>query len=885
MQPIRRSLGPLPCAALLAALGGGLVAAGNAPATAPVDPLAGATTFSLPNGLTVVLRRDASHPVVAVQMLYRVGARNETIGITGIAHYVEHMLFRGTEHFGLADITGVIERAGGEWHGYTTLDCTTYFEAAPKDLLPTLLQLEAERMHAARMAPDEVEPERGAVFQEYRGYQLDPRSDLFDATTALLFQQHPYRNNTMGWESDLAGITHADLVDFYRRHYGPRNAVLAIQGDLDEAAAHAAVEEVFGAIPPGGDDTTIRTVEPPLEGPRRLTLLRPGATPALQISFLAPAPSQPEGFAALLVLDAILGDAPGLSFYRHSGDLGTGAEAPAGSPLGRLAASGLVEEAGASIVPTLYPYHFSLYASGFEPAKSAAAEAALFDALAEAADGTTTAEVESARRRIAAADLLETDSYVEKAHEMAYWTAIGGTDLRTRVRRAIDGVGADDVKSAAARLVPARAAVGLVLPAARPGGQAAVSVPAAEERPARTPARTPAAPAGSKGATHPQTATLNLGGGARAIVDAQPQASTFVLRFAVAARRGAVLANEEDLARTLLPFGARLDVTTPGSEPFAARDTLRIAVSGPAAVFDASLATLLTHGLKIQVPKGAAAAIDPESAASPMRRGLAYLDLATAGGRTATTSAPAPATADPGLPAGPFLALVGPFDPGSVKDRLASLAAAARPAPPATRRAAGAGLRPGRDASSIPDVPQGALLLAVPGDADATAQEAVAWILHHNYSGRLGARAIAQMGLVYDMDSESIRRGVPLVWFGMGADPAALGRLEEAMLAELDRARRDITDEEIAAFKSYAAGRLAVRRADPEQAARLWLETLLRGDDDRAPARDAARAAKLSHQEVAAAAERMLDPSLRRVIVVGRTPAPARKIDAPTENK
>jgi len=189
------------------------------PEAAPpgADPLAVATAFTLDNGLTVVLRAEPAHPVVAVQMLYRVGARNETIGLTGIAHYLEHMLFRGTDHFGLADVTGVIERAGGEWHGYTTLDCTTYFQAAPKETLGTLLRLEAERMVAARMAADEVEPERGAVFQEYRGYQLDPRSDLFDATTALLFEQHPYRNNTMGWESDLAGITHADLVAFYRR--------------------------------------------------------------------------------------------------------------------------------------------------------------------------------------------------------------------------------------------------------------------------------------------------------------------------------------------------------------------------------------------------------------------------------------------------------------------------------------------------------------------------------------------------------------------------------------------------------------------------------------------------------------------------------------------
>ncbi len=846
----------------LGALGAFLLAASPAP-EAPGDPLAGAESFTLPNGLTVVMRRDEVHPVVAVQMLYRVGARNETIGITGIAHYVEHMLFRGTEHFGLADITGVIERAGGEWHGYTTLDCTTFFEAGPREMLATLLRLEAERMHAARMAPDEVDPERGAVFQEYRGYQLDPRSDLFDATTALLFQQHPYRNNTMGWESDLAGITHADLVDFYRRHYGPKNAVLAIQGDFDPAAARAAVEEAFGPIPPGGDDTTIRTVEPALQGPRRLTLLRPGGTPALQLSFLAPAPATPKEFAAFLVLDAILGNAAGLSFYRHSGDLGTGAAAPSGTPLGRLVDAGLVEEAGASLVPTLYPYQFSLYASGFEAAKSASVEAALFDALAEAADSVTAADVEAARRRIAAADALETDSYVEKAHEMAYWTAIGGLDRRAAVRRAIDAVTADDVKEAAGRLVPARAAVGLVLPVAR--GTAGASVPAVEERPKRAAAARHASPvplAGSKRAARPALTTLGLGGGSRAIVDARPADATFVLKLAVAAPRGTTIAGADDLARALLPLGASLDIASPGAgAAFAARDTVRVTVAGPATAFDETLGALQARGgFKLHAPKGAGG--DPESITSPMRRGLALLDRATSG------SAPA------ALP-GPFAVLVGPFDSAAVKDRLAALVTGLRPptAAPASRRGAtgaSGALAAGRETSSIPDIPQGALLLAIPGDADAAAQEAVAWILHHNYSGRLGVRAIAQLGLVYDMDSESVRRGAPLVWFGMGADPSALPKLEEAMLAELDRARGDIGDEEIAAFRSYASGRLAVRSADPDQAARLWLDALLRGEDDGGPRRDDERAAKLTRKDVAAAAQRMLDPSRRHVVVIER---------------
>src|SRR6185503_15991501 len=155
-------------------------------------------------------------------------------------------------------------------------------------------------------------------------------------------------------------------------------------------------------------------------------------------------------------------------------------------------------------------------------------------------------------------------------------------------------------------------------------------------------------------------------------------------------------------------------------------DTLRVAVSGPAAVFDEALGMLLARGLRIQAPKRSGPA-DPESIASPMRRGLALLDRAASSGAVSAA------------PPGPFAVLVGPFDSGAVRERLAALAAGWRPpgAPRAARRGAAAGLAAGRNTSSIAGIPQGALLLALPGDADAATQEAVAWILHHNYSGRL----------------------------------------------------------------------------------------------------------------------------------------------------
>ena len=834
--------------------------------------LAGTTTLTLDNGLTVVLRPDHERPVVAVQMLYRVGARNEPTGITGIAHFVEHMLFRGTPRFGLADVTGVIERAGGEWHGYTTLDCTTYFEAAPRDLLPTLVALEADRMHAARMAPDEVEAERGAVFQEYRGYQLDPRSDLFDAVMALLFLQHPYRNNTMGWESDLRSITHADLVAFYRRYYGPRNAVLAIAGDFDPRETERLVRDAFAAVPAGGEDTSLRTVEPDPQGPRHLTLIRPGARPAVEISFPAPPPSRPHEFAAFLVADALLGKARGLSFLRHSGDLGSGAAAPAGSPLAELVDRGLVEEAGAALVPTLYPYAYSIFATAEAGRGTDAIEEAVFATLRRL-ENSDDAAIEAAVRRIRAADLVETDSPVETAHEMAYWTALGGLDRRDAVLQALDGTTHAAVHAALRTLVPKRAAIGWVLPdeaagqparestgsgAARstaPASAAADSSPGSTARELAAPGRAPA----------DRVETVPLPGGGRAIVDARPRTRTFTLRLALPA---GAWEDDADLGRRLESQGIAFDASA-GEGSFADRGVAQLAAAGPAeaigSVLDA-FAAALQGAPKPAIPAKA----ENDLPLSPTARAYALLGHATndsSGGASRGAVATAPRWA---------LAVVSASDEKALRPWLRRLGgamevrlAAATAGSPSSRS-----LRPGRERSDVPGLVQGRLLIAVPGDADPVVQEAVAWILHHNYSGRLGVKAIAELGLAYDMDSESVRAPLPLVDFVVGADPEALDRLEQALSTECDRARGDIAEAEVAAFRSYARGRLAVRLADPAQAARLWLRVLRDGGDAGQPERDAVRAERLTRDEVAAAASRMLDPARRSLIVIGRSAPP-----------
>jgi predicted Zn-dependent peptidase len=226
------------------------------------------------------------------------------------------------------------------------------------------------------------------------------------------------------------------------------------------------------------------------------------------------------------------------------------------------------------------------------------------------------------------------------------------------------------------------------------------------------------------------------------------------------------------------------------------------------------------------------------------------------------------------------VAVVSPFAARGVKPWLVRLAGAAgtiegRDAA-SPQVAARASFLPGRRTATLDAISQGRLLIALPGDDDAAAQEAVAWILHHNYGGRLGAKAIGEMGLVYEMESESARRGAPLLYVTMGADPAELARLDSALRALLDRSAGAVTPQEVADYRQFAAGAPIVRLADPVKAARLFCSALLRGEDDTAPSAAAGRATQLSDDRVMSAARRMLDPSRRLTIVVDRSPTAPR---------
>ena len=158
------------------------------------------------------------------------------------------MAFRDTQNFPDTEVVSRIYAVGGEWHAYTWLDQTTYFETLPSQYLELALKIEADRMARLLIPGDQVEAERGAVLAELHGYENDPASLLHDAVLMVSFLQHPYRNNTIGWESDVESIQHADIVSFYERFYQPANAVLVVVGDVSRTEVEAKVKELFGGL-------------------------------------------------------------------------------------------------------------------------------------------------------------------------------------------------------------------------------------------------------------------------------------------------------------------------------------------------------------------------------------------------------------------------------------------------------------------------------------------------------------------------------------------------------------------------------------------------------------------------------------------------------------
>ena len=434
MRPI---LPALAIAALLPLGAAGATAVAPAASVPDADRIVSRT---LDNGLQIIVWPDHDIPNVSYYTYYKAGGRNEYPGITGLAHYFEHMMFNGTAKRAPGSFDREMEAAGGSNNAWTSADLTAYTNWFPRQALETIFDLEADRMGQLDFDPKVVESERGVVHSERR---LRVDSDNFGALReqmqATAYLAHPYQFPVIGWPSDIEKWSIDDLRDFYTTYYAPNNAVLVITGDVQPAEVFALAEKHLAPLPRQPEPRQVTTVEPQQQGERRLVIEKPGA------------------------------QAPLLVQAYHTGVRAADAEAPALDMLLAILSRGdssrltqrLVEREQLAVDVGSYAH------KGFDPGllwvyavlppggDLARAEAVLDDELARIArDGVSAAEMAKARNLLLAQFWRGMATINGKASALASHQVFHG-DWRAMlgVPAALEAVAARDVQALAARIL------------------------------------------------------------------------------------------------------------------------------------------------------------------------------------------------------------------------------------------------------------------------------------------------------------------------------------------------------------------------------------------------------------------------------------------------
>jgi zinc protease len=263
------------------------------------------TRHVLDNGLSVLVQEMHHAPVVSLWLWFRVGSRNEVPGITGISHWVEHMMFKGTARVPKGELDRLISREGGYSNALTWYDWTAYFVTLPAPRIGLALEIEADRVASALFDAQEVEAERSVIISERQGSENDPSFRLGEAVQAMAFRVHPYHHAVIGDLCDLKTMTRKDLYDYYRRYYAPKNGILVMSGDVNVDSALSQIESHFGDIPPGETVPPVMREEPPQTGERRVIVEGEGTTAYVELAFHAPHGTDPD-FFPMLAMNAVL---------------------------------------------------------------------------------------------------------------------------------------------------------------------------------------------------------------------------------------------------------------------------------------------------------------------------------------------------------------------------------------------------------------------------------------------------------------------------------------------------------------------------------------------------------------------------------------------------
>lgn len=233
------------------------------------------TTFTLANGLQVVVIEDRRTPVVTHMIWYKVGSADETPGKSGLAHFLEHLMFKGTSKHPAGEFSNTVLRVGGNENAFTSTDYTGYFQRVPREQLAKMMEFEADRMTGLILKDENVLPERDVVLEEFNmRVANNPNARLSEQILAALYLNHPYGRPVIGWRQEIEKLDREDALAFYKRFYAPNNAILVIAGDVEPGDIRPMVERIYGGIPaqPAIPAHRIRPQEPVPAAPRTVTL-------------------------------------------------------------------------------------------------------------------------------------------------------------------------------------------------------------------------------------------------------------------------------------------------------------------------------------------------------------------------------------------------------------------------------------------------------------------------------------------------------------------------------------------------------------------------------------------------------------------------------------
>jgi zinc protease len=406
--------------------------------------------FILDNGLKVLLLEDHKSPAVTFQVWYRVGSRNEKDGKSGLSHFLEHMLFKGTQKLKPEEYSRIIAKNGGRSNAFTSSDVTVYFATMSRDKIGIEIELEADRMANALLGETYFEPEKKVIQEERRLRTEDnPVSALGEVAGAVAYMVHPYRRPVIGWMDDIQNLTRQDLVDYYKLYYAPNNAFIVMTGDFSTQEMLPKIKAAFGKIPRGLEPPKVRAEEPPQQGERRATLKKEAELPFVLMYYHTPNLKSPDSYA-LDVLSVVLAGGRSSRLYH---DL---------VYQKRLARSVDADYNGLAIDPSVFSVTAQLM-PGKEPAEIEREMDRLLEQVK--AELISDRELQKAKNQIESEFIYAQDSIFGQAMKIGYYEAVGGWRLMDGYLDGIRKVSREDVlRVAKAYLDRDRRTVGILLP-------------------------------------------------------------------------------------------------------------------------------------------------------------------------------------------------------------------------------------------------------------------------------------------------------------------------------------------------------------------------------------------------------------------------------------